>query len=230
MIFFLDYFPMRPKFLLLLSLALPLLASCNRGELLALRLGITMEDATKRDELITASARVVERRIQRMGVKPEVTVERTELPSIVVTVPDRALATDLTNELSMPFSLELMRRTGSGETADFTSDIHGAFSATGIDHEDISWVQSQAHPLTGKGRVRIVFTETGREEMKRVFRESQGKELALLVRGVLVSKLATLPEDIVDAIVIEDIPTPDIAQTFADDVNVGKYVTFTPAE
>lgn len=218
------------KRLLLAAIAIPLLASCNRGTTVSYQLQIDSTDIAKREELMVASQRVVERRLSRTGIEPDVSLQKGDAPTLTVTVPDRAVAIDLENELTTPFSLELMRQSGTGDTVDFESDVHGKFTSTGITDTDIDWVQSNTHPLTGKGRVKIIFTAGGQDKVTSIFKENQGNEMALLVRGVLVSKLATLPTEIVDSIIIEDIPTPEIGLTFADDVNVGRFVTFSSSQ
>ena len=64
--------------------------------------------------------------------------------------------------------------------------------------------------------------------MKDLFAESEGKNIGIFIRNQLVSKLLVDTDELIDDIIITDIPTVQLANVFADDVNVGLHVTFTP--
>lgn len=219
------------KRLILVAIAIPLLASCNRGTTVSYQLDIKTTDPAKRAELIKAAERIVENKLSVFGIEADATVSADDAaPVMTVQVPDKAVAQDLTDNLTRPFALEFMRRTGSGETADVETSAQGKFNRTGVNQDDIEWVRATTQPITGKGKVQILFTEDGLAEMKKLFQDYPGQDIGMFLRDVLASIVTMQPTQIADSIIIEGIPTPDIAQTFADDVNVGRFVTFSSSQ
>lgn len=188
-------------------------------------------DAVTRDTLSEASLRVIERRLDHLGqslISNSAIKTGSGVMLEVTFSGDEEVAEVLTAELVAPFSMKVMAQAGEGETADITVEGHGGFIDSGINEKDLQWVDAGKNNTTNKGEVRMIFTTAGRIKMQALFQTLKGKDIGLFVRDKLVSKLHittdTLPEDIV----IRDIPTPEVAQVFADDMDVGLHVTFTP--
>ena len=93
--------------------------------------------------------------------------------------------------------------------------------------EHLEWVEA-AEELDNKGRITLSFSPEGRELMRTVFRQNVGRNIGLFVREKLVAKLQVDTAELKDDIIITGIPSPELARVFADDVNVGLHVIFTP--
>lgn len=180
-----------------------------------------------RTELIQQSLRVMERRLQAMNepiIDKELNVEDS---TIALTVENEEALDVLTGDMQEAFDLQIMQEAAPAE-AEITVEGHGGFKSTGITGADLEWVNARQQEGSDMGEVRLVFTEEGRNKMSTLFQENVGKNIGLFVRGLLVSKLQVETAELKDEIVIRDIPLFELAQTFADDVNVGLHVTFTP--
>lgn len=184
-----------------------------------------------REELLKEAVRVVERRLDSMG---EELIDQSidaggENPTLTLTLVDDEIAEFLTQDLTSPFTMDIMKEVPEG-TGDITVSGHGSFAKTGVTAEHLDWVNAREDGTSGKGMVRLVFTPEGRVLMAQVFAENVGKNIGLFVRDKLVSKLYVDTAELKDDIVIRDIPSLDFAHVFAEDVNVGLHVTFIPIE
>ncbi len=74
--------------------------------------------------------------------------------------------------------------------------------------------------------MRIELSPQGAAILKSLGQTNEGDVIALLVRGALISK--TVAKKDLEELIIRNIPTPAMGEIFADDVNVGVHVTFTP--
>lgn len=213
--------------LLLLAL-LPLLTGCSTASVLY-DITVHTDDEERGSMLLLASLRVIERRMASIGEELlDLDMKRTSGENqIYVEAKEKAALDILTDELTSPFELLIMKES-SVEEADMVVEGHGGFVKTGISHEQLKWLQASEEP-GGKGRVSILFTDEGRELMGSLFEENQNKYIGIFVRGSLVSKLLVDTNELKDEIIITDIPTVQLANVFADDVNVGMHVQFTPA-
>lgn len=214
----------------LLFAASLLLTACNTTGSVTYELTKNVTDPADASELVRQSLRVIERRLDAMGeeITDKSTVSAGEKTTVTIQSEHQEALDSLTNQLQEPFDLEFMAQTREGETPDLQVEGHGGFKKQGITGADILWVESRQQSGSDKGEVRILFTPEGKEKMAKLFVENKGRFIGLMVRGVLVSKLQVETDEMKDDIVIRDIPSYDLAQIFADDVNVGLHVTFTP--
>lgn len=185
----------------------------------------------QRTLLLPAVKRVVERRLENIGEVPE-KLEVDPVGStggkLTVRLAEPAAAETLDRQLQGPFTLRVTIATGEKD-AEVTVEGQGGFKQTGITEAHIDWMTAVAE-LEGKGRVVIAFTPEGRTLMGNLFKKNKGEYLGLFVRDRLMAKLLIDSDTLQEDIVITGIPTLEIAQAFADDVNVGLYVTFVPTE
>jgi preprotein translocase subunit SecD len=208
-----------------------LLSACKpQASLINYRLQFDVTDPAIRTELASASMRVIERRVETAGGKVETkTVEPSgDHAMLRFSLSDPKLTLPLQGQLTVPFQLRLMREARKGETPAVSIEGHGSFVETGITEDHLEWIQPEADPTTGKGKVTMIFSPDGRKLMEKIFKENKGKYLALFVRGRLISKLFVNTDKLDENIVISDIPTKELATIFADDVNVGLHVQFVP--
>lgn len=211
-------------------LGLVLLAACSSQTTVRYNLAFDVTAPTDQQALTLASEHVIENRLDALS-EPLIDKEidtKDNTTSIVITVPDKGAADELTKELTAPFKMEVMAQTASGKTADVTVQGQGSFSHTNITEKDLQWVQSHKD-ADGKGEVALAFTDAGRAKMKALLLQMRGKDIGIFVRDRLVSKLHVKATVIPDTIVISGIPSFDVANVFADDMNVGLHVTFTVA-
>lgn len=222
------------RLLLGLSAAI-LLAGCNSQTTVRYHLTFNVSDSQAQDSLAFASQRVVERRLEHLS-EPIIsdTIDSSKKPvTLTITVPHKSAADELTKELTAPFSLQIMAQTGSGETADITVEGQGGFKQSGITEKDLTGVVSHKD-ADGKGEVALLLTKDGQAKMQQLFKQTVGSNIGIFVREggapdyQLVSKLHVETTTAPQNIVISNIPSSDLADVFADDMNVGLHVTFTP--
>lgn len=216
----------------LLSIAaLVVLAGCSGTPTVTYNLSMDVTDATQRQLLVDQSVNVIERRLESMGdilVDSKTSIEGSGAIITISSESQEALDA-LTQQLQEPFEMRVMQES-SDEEAELTVEGHGGFKGTGISGEDLNWVEGHKEPGKETGEVKLVFTEEGRTKMGALFRAMKGKFIAIFVRNTLVSKLMVDTDELKDDIVIRDVPNAELAQVFAEDVNVGIHVTFTPAQ
>lgn len=217
------------KRLFLLSLPLALLASCGGEFNRTYQLSFDVTDNELRQELMQQSVDVITRRLDSM----ETSLIAAEFSAsgatalLKVTVSDEETANMLTAGLTEPFTFDIMVE-APAEEADVTVEDLGGFKRTGVNGDDVEWVQARQEPGSAKGQVRLVFTAAGRDELTALFAQNIGKNVGVFVRDRLVSMLSVQSAELDDDVVISGIPDPIMADVFADDVNVGLHVTFTP--
>lgn len=217
----------RPLFSLASAL---LLVACAMSNSASYTLDMDVTDAEKRQELGDQSLRVIERRLARMGEIPsagDVSVT-DEQATLSFTVETQEAIDQLAVELQRPFSFKVMAQTKEGEEGEIAVEGHGSFVSTPVTGDDLEWVEGYKEPGRSTGEVRLTFTEQGRTEMAGLFAGMKGNYIGIFVRDQLISKLLVDTDELKDDIVIRDIPSAELAQTFAEDVNVGLHVTFTP--
>ena len=210
-------------------LAVLALSACGGGGA-TVTYNITFDEAGEihNEELLLASLRVIERRLETVGEEvTDLNLDRTgEVDRIEVAVPHSEALDYLTDILTEDFSVSVMEEAPEDE-ADVVVEGHGGFRDAGLGNEHFLWLTASEEP-GGTGRVEIMFTDEGREIMSRIFQENVGQSIGIFVRGQLMSKLIVDTDELRDSIVISEIPNLDLAEVFADDVNVGLRVTFTP--
>jgi len=212
-------------------LLLPILLGCSSTGSITYRLDIDPTVATERgSDLSLASMRVIERRLENLGediLEKDVAFENGA-PHVSLTVSDPETLDILTKQLTQPFTLRIMEEAPE-EEATITVGIHGGFRETGITEKHLLWVSASTDGgVLDRGRATLQFTEEGRKLMNEMFKKNKGKSIGLFVRNALMSKLLVESDSLKDDIIIHDIPSVEFAHVFADDVNVGLHVTFTP--
>jgi len=213
--------PSTIAFLLTMTL---LLSACNTNTV-SYRLETDVKDE-RLTEVLNASKRVVERRLQAMGEETPVDVTNDQGKIHIRIAVEKEVADALTQELTAPFSMRIMTEAPAGK-GDINVEGQGSFKESGITEDHLVWVTAGADTNPEKGRVLLEFSEEGRDLMGDVFRNNKGKYIGLFVRNHLVSKLLVESEEIKESILITDIPSVLLAQIFADDLNVGLHATFT---
>jgi len=217
------------RFSALSAFAVLFLAACSiSSHTVTYDLSFNVTDASQIDPLTNAAMRVVERRLDNMGVvNPGKEFGKEARPSLIITVPDKEGADELTRQLTAPFSMSIMKQTASGATPDVTVEGHGGFTKTDIGTGDFTGVVV-GKDGSGAVRARIDMTEAGRAKMDALFKTEVGKNIGIFVRDRLVSKLNVKSDKLTDNLEIQNIPNLLVAEAFMDDVNVGLHVVYTP--
>jgi|CXWL01.1.fsa_nt_gi hypothetical protein len=217
------------KRLTLPLVVLMLLTACSSQKTAKFQLQFDVDDANVRQNLTLASIRVIERRLELMGatmIDKQIETKNDQV-TLGITLEEKEAVSALTEELITPFHMRVMKQTGSGETADLSVQGQGNFSQTGVTEQDLQWVETH-RDADGKGEVALLFTDEGKSKMLALFKKMVGKNIGIFVRDRLVSKLHVATDKFPDNIVISGIPSFDLAEVFADDMNVGLHVIFTP--
>lgn len=206
------------------------LAACGSSTTtIAYSLGFNLPDAASQQDLALASLRVIERRLDSMG---EVLIDKEVrsadgITSLVITIADPVIGSLLTEQLQTPLNFQIMEEAPEDQ-ADLVITGQGGFKSTGVDSTSLYAALAQ-EDSEGKGVITLQFSPDGREKLGQVFRRNKGKHIGMFVRGKLTSKLLVETDTLKDDIIIRDLPSAEIARIFADDLNVGLHVTFTPA-
>lgn len=192
------------------------------------------EDASRRADLEAAIIRIADGRVASGGKKiVERKIDTKDGASVLtVRVSDAEAAKLLADGLMTPFSMTIMQQTPSGQ-GDIVSDKFGEFKETGISTGHFDWVAmglSIVEAGASRGSAVITLTNEGRELLKEIFSKNKGSIIGIFVRGQLMSKKLVDANDKQDAIQIDGIPSAELAQAFADDVNVGLHAKFTPVQ
>ncbi len=221
------------KHLFALGMSIAVLTACSTTSTQTYELQFDSDNTDRQADLAIASMDVVRRRIEAHGSEPrDLDIERAGSgTTLVVKVQDAALGEALTTELTAPFVLDFMVQSAEGEPVDAIVEEHGSFRKIGLGGSTVDWVLPEVDPSDPlHGRLLIGFTQEGIVIAQNVFKEHSGKFLGLFVRGQLAAKIKiedAIPEN---AIVISGLPNQELAEVFADDVNVGLHVTFVPVQ
>lgn len=212
-------------------LLLPILLGCSSTGSITYRLDLDPAVSSAHgSDLTLASVRVIERRLENLGeemLEKDISFE-DGAPHVALTVRDPEVLDILTKQLTEPFTLRIMEESPEKE-ATIVVGVHGGFRETDITEEHLQWVDASTDGDTlDRGRATLQFTEDGRKRMNEMFKKNNGKYIGLFVRNALMSKLLVESNALKDQIIIHDIPSVEFAHVFADDVNVGLYVRFTP--
>jgi len=190
----------------------------------------SVSDTTKNNELFKATERVLLRRLAGAEVKGStvsVIPEDSGTASVSISVPSDAMET-VQRITSDPFTFEI--RLANGTIKDDEGNDQVDWQATGIDGTKLDWIQTLQGPKPEDIGVELQFNAEGKNKLSAVFLENVGKDVGIFVRDLLVSKLKVNTTEAADHIIIGGIPSAKIAEIFADDVNVGLHITFTPSK
>lgn len=218
------------KRLTLTSLAcLVLLAACSRSTADTLIYSATYktDDAARRLQLGESLEKVINRRLEARGISGVVTSVTPKgkggevMISNIASPEKRGAIVELLAE-SFTFDLRL-EKTSTGQTVKSSSSASNLenWEKTDITGADLVWVQAQQDPKTQQVGIELTFTEKGREKLSEIFAKHNNRVLGIFVRDFLVSKLTIDGKEIKKYIVITGVPNVNVAQVFADDVNVG---------
>lgn len=205
--------------------------SSSKGQVSYL-LNYKTQDASLQANLLQASERVINSRAKALGGKllSKTAKQDGQKGRIDIGLSDPALEAPLTDGLVSPFSFAIMRKVEDKETPDLTVEKFGGFKKTDMTEKDLAWVTAGEDPANKTaGMANLKFTDDGKKKLQKTFTDNKGKTLGIFVRGQLTSLLQSTG-DLQDNIVISGIPSKDLAGIFADDVNVGTYVTFSKAQ
>lgn len=219
------------KRFLALSVAMLALTACSDAATVRYHLQMNTTEQTEVVQLTQETFNVMQRRLEHMEEAILDMKSKNEgSGSVIMTLStkNKEALDALTDQMVVPFTLEIMAQSEEGQTPDVTVEGHGGFVKTGMTAKDLLWVEADQEPGKDLGRVHLVFTEEGRTKIAALFKRMKGKNIGIFVRGQLVSKLLVEDDVLRDDIVIQDIPSVDLAQIFAEDVNVGIHVTVTP--
>lgn len=212
------------------ALSAAFLVGCGGPATVEYRLTFDTQDAGLTKEFTDATIRVMQRRMDHLGVDMTKQDIAKDADGVTVTIgmSDGDVADALTEELTAPFDLNIMTMAETETGADLVVEGLGGFNATDVTHEDITMVTSGSNEATGVGYVLLHFTDAGLAKMRAVFAANVGKSIGLFVRGRLVSSLEVKSAELPSPLVIDGVPNPELAAIFADDVNVGTHVTVSP--
>ena len=184
-------------------------------------------------ELLAATERVIVSRAGGLGEKQKVenvSVKKTaDGYAASFTLSDGTALPVLTAELTEPFSFQLMIEAAEGEQADVMTERFGGFKAIGISEKDIVWVTGGKSEAETTGFASIELTPAAKTILKNAFAINPGKQMAVFVRGELMSrKIIQVNDADEEEVFIGGIPSETIAKLFTDDLNVSTHVTFIP--
>jgi hypothetical protein len=182
-------------------------------------------------DLSLATRHVIERRLARLeGNLIDYDIdydEESQVTTIGVRVDNANAAEALNEEMTAPFTFEVRYLVKEFQEGDIDTETVGIFRATGINKSHVDWVIGQTtEPPLNRGRVLIGFTDESQEQMQTLFTEQKGNTIGLFVRDRLTAAVS-IDKDFEKVLVIEGLPSGEIAKIFADDMNVGIHMTFT---
>jgi hypothetical protein len=217
--------------ILLVAASAAALAACSSSAPVALRYNIAYKDlpAGAEEMMPRAITNVVGGRLGSLGVTPtDLKVEPSGSGAVAtVTVPAGA-ADEVTKQLSDPYTLRFLRQTGTGETVTVNVAKYGDFSESGLNETHVTWVEA-ALDAEGQGQVTISFNDAGHQLLASLAETDAGRQYGLFAKGRLIS-LFTMQADFGGDIVLNKIPSAELAAIFADDVDVGLHAVFTRAQ
>lgn len=220
---------MNVRALVISGLSLALLAGCGGPVTRDYRLTFDTQDPGEVEAFTKATLRVMQRRLDRLGAElfGQHTVQDEEGATLELTISTSEGADALAEEMAAPFTIDIMAAAPEGASGDIVVEGFGSFVTTGVAGDDIRLVTTSGSE-DNAAVVQIHFTDTGLEEMRTLFQENIGRSIGLFVRGKLVSALTVIDANITNPFVIDGVPDLELANIFADDVNVGLHVTATP--
>lgn len=206
------------------------------------------ESQEKKADLALAAAKILESRAitnQLEFSEVQLSTDPESVHATLVGISEQE-ASQLTDMLIEPFTFEVMEKVAILEEADITVDVNSngdkeGYKKTGLNNDDVIWVHSvevdtlndemnedQIAALKDTGAIEIELTEQGRASLQKILKSNAGNSIGIFVRERLMAKFLVDRTEFKDDIVISNIPSKQLAEIFADDVNVGLYVTYTP--
>lgn len=207
-----------------------ILSACSQKTTITYNLDAKTTDGPKAITLLQAAERMMNRRMAGEDIKDaRATVYptglHTGLMKIEVANTNEAKAV-IEHILSEKFTFDL-RIEKQAPTAD-TADTKANWEPTPITGEYLVWAQAIGNRQSGEVSVDLEFNDAGAQLIGDVFTKNKGKYIGIFVRDLLVSKLRISDAKTTNHLLIGGIPSAKIAEIFADDVNAGLFVTYTP--
>jgi hypothetical protein len=223
------------KKLLLPTLFALVLSGCGSSTSISMDVQFTTSGNDDRAKLVLAAKHITERRLEQLESELsdfDVTYGEDATAVIAISGSDADAMQELLARMTEPFTVEIRLKTELHEEGDIAVEGLGSFRDIDIHKRDMKWVLSramEASPLN-HGEIMIQFTEDGTEKMDALFSEHSGEGIGLFIRNQLAANFAINQDSFGGAITIPNVPSAELAQIFADDMNVGINMTFTQSQ
>ena len=216
---------------LIAVLAVLITACSSVATVLTYSVTFTTENPGRMTDLSLATRHVVERRLARLGgdlIDYDIDFDKeSQVATIGLEVDNAKAAKALNKEMVTPFTFEVRYLADEFVEGDIQVEGAGSYRATGITKDDVDWVIGESiEPILDRGRVLIGFTDEGAPKVQKLFEEQAGNTIGLFVRGRLTAAVQ-IQDTFEKVLVIEGLPSSEIANVFADDMNVGIHMVFT---
>lgn len=206
------------------------LTACNQKTTITYNLDAKTQDGAKAITLLQSAERMMNRRMAGEDLKnARATVYPTGLHAglMKVEIPNTAEAKSVVNHIATEkFTFDL--RIEKKPTTIDTENTKDNWEMTPITGDQLVWAQAIGNRKTGEVSVDLEFNDIGAKNIGEVFTKNKGKYIGIFVRDLLVSKLRISDAKTTNHLLIGGIPSAKIAEIFADDVNAGLFVTYTP--
>jgi len=191
----------------------------------------TTDNTDRMNDLSLATRHVIERRLGRLEgnlLDYDVAYDKeTKVATIDIEIDDNKVASVLNEEIITPFTFEVRYLVKEPTDGDIEVEGMGFFRVSTIGKSDVDWVIGETtEPPLNRGRVTIGFKDESVESMQALFAEQAGNTIGLFVRNRLTAAVQ-ITDEFEKILVIEGLPSGEIAKIFADDMNVGIHMTFT---
>lgn len=220
------------KNLLIASLGLlTTLAACGGSQTIVRTVSVRSNDPSVIMSMMQATERVMNRRMAGLDIRNgHATVVPTggNAGTVTLTVQDADALEKAEHILEDPFSFDIRIEQPSASKNPTETDT-SEWIKTALTGSSLNWVRAIGDKTTGEVSIELSFTDEGQRILASVFKSNPSKHVGIFIRDLLVSKLKVESAGISDRVVIGGIPSATVAEIFADDVNVGLYVTFSPA-
>jgi hypothetical protein len=223
------------RFRIIAPLMLSLLFSACGSNGVTFNLQVDIVPGMDRQELLAASVRMMERRVQAVEQQEgwQNTLEDIDVTNagdgavMTVTLNESGVGPLLVEDVTRPFSFEFMVQVPQEEADVVVAETQG-YKRTGLETSHVQMLRSQA--AGDAAEVLVEFTAEGKTKKGEIFREHIGETMGLFVRGLPIYQFVVEQGDVSgDAFVIK-VPQAGLAAVFTDDVNTGLHITFTSVQ
>ncbi len=208
--------------------------ACSKASTLTYTLEVRQDSPSNVVALLSSAERVIIRRLAALGeAKPIATVVPTGGSGGLLTI---SLAKDdiaprVKEMIAEPFTFDIrLEKPLATAPTDENAGDASQWLETGIHKEQVVGVRTVVSKTNSSAAIEITFTPEGRALLQKLFSENKGKNIAIFVRDLMVSRLKIESDAITEHIVISGIPSATVGQIFSDDVNAGLYINYSPAQ
>ncbi len=191
---------------------------------LTMNFTIQTQDPQRRLDVMSAATRTMKRRLEALGVPVEDIGVQVNDSSVELKGPTEAL-NRLKTQLLQPFSFVFMHDAPLEGAEIVIGGIKG-FNSTTLNETHVDWLTAQEGADGKSGTVSVAFTAAGKAEKKKVFEQYKGQDLGVFVLKRPVYKFTVESADIASDGFEIKIPQGGIAEIFADDMNMSRYIEF----